>query len=140
MPYKIVSRKSGKPFYLHTKEVQLRWGRTQTIYYFAPTIRSNAIDALPEGYLVTENPRIGLPLLKRKPAETSQQRGGGVQASGDLAGYLPPVTLPAGGPQAAEELAAGAEWHGEVAASEPIGEQAGASASDSRSTSLVPGS
>ena len=40
-------------------------GQQQRIYYFAGNPRDNAIDALPNGYMVTENPRTGLPLLKK---------------------------------------------------------------------------
>ena len=36
-----------------------------TIYFFAQTIKEGAIDELPAGYVVSENPRTGLPLLKK---------------------------------------------------------------------------
>ena len=38
----------GKTYWLHSKDVTLRGGRTQTIYYFAGDQRSNACD-LPAG-------------------------------------------------------------------------------------------
>lgn len=66
MAYSVKSKKSGKTYYLHTKEVKLAGGRKQQIYYFAGTEGKEAIAALPAGYEVTENSRTGLPMLKRK--------------------------------------------------------------------------
>ena len=63
--YSTVSKKSGKTYYLHSKVVTLKGGQRQTIYYFAGAPGSNAIDALPGGYIVVENERTGLPLLKK---------------------------------------------------------------------------
>ncbi len=65
MAYSTVSKKSGKTYYLHSKEVTLKGGQKQTIFYFAGNAGSNAIDALPSGYKVVENERTGLPLLKK---------------------------------------------------------------------------
>jgi hypothetical protein len=64
MAYSAKSKKTGETYYLHSKEVTLRGGRKQTIYYFARDERSNACD-LPEGYEVMENSRTGLPMLKK---------------------------------------------------------------------------
>ena len=66
MAYSVVSKKSGKPYYLHSKEVTLKGGRLQRIFYFAGDVRPEALDALPEGYEVTENARTGLPMLRKK--------------------------------------------------------------------------
>ena len=63
--YSVVSKKSGTNYYLHTREVTLRGGRQQRIYYFAKAAGEGAVDDLPEGYVVSENPRTGLPLLKK---------------------------------------------------------------------------
>lgn len=63
--YSTVSKKSGKTYYLHSKVVTLKGGQRQTIYYFAGDAKINAIDALPSGYIVVENERTGLPLLKK---------------------------------------------------------------------------
>ena len=53
-------------YYLHTKEVTLRGGKLQRIYYFAKDVRPNdAVDDLPAGYQVVENPRNGFLTLKR---------------------------------------------------------------------------
>ncbi len=65
MAFEKISDKSGKTYYLHSKEVTLNGGRKQTIYYFAGDVRDNAIDALPTGYVVMENTRTGLPMLKK---------------------------------------------------------------------------
>lgn len=66
MAYSVKSKKSGKTYYLHTKEVKLAGDRKQRIYYFAGTAGDNAIDALPAGYEVMENKRTGLPMLRKK--------------------------------------------------------------------------
>jgi len=64
--YTVKSKKSGKTYHLHSKEVTLAGGRKQRIYYFAGAAGENAIDALPDGYEVTENARTGLPMLRKK--------------------------------------------------------------------------
>ena len=65
MAYSVVSKKSGKTYYLHQKDVTLRGGRTQRIYYFATKAGDNAINALPTGYQVMETSQTGLPVLKK---------------------------------------------------------------------------
>lgn len=55
----------GQTYYLHAKDVTLRGGREQRIYYFARDVREGAIDELPEGYTVVENERNGFLALKR---------------------------------------------------------------------------
>jgi len=54
----------GDEYWLHSKDVRLRGGRIQRIFFFSkdPT---NSID-MPEGYIVIESERTGLPLLKKK--------------------------------------------------------------------------
>ncbi|MDA1060452.1 MAG: hypothetical protein O3B47_01525 [bacterium] len=54
----------GQTYYLHSKDVTLRGGRQQTIYYFAKEVKDGALDDLPSGKQVVENGRTGLPLLK----------------------------------------------------------------------------
>lgn len=66
MAYSVKSKKSGKMYYLHSKEVKLAGNRKQNIYYFAGEAKSNALDALPAGYEVMENERTGLPMLRKK--------------------------------------------------------------------------
>ena len=65
MAYTVKSKKSGKTYFLHTKDVTLKGGRKQRIFYFAGTAAANALNALPAGYKVIENERTGLPLLKK---------------------------------------------------------------------------
>ncbi len=56
----------GQVYYLHGKDVTLQNGRRQRIYYFArEPKRGEAIDASPPGHHIVENPRTGLPYLKR---------------------------------------------------------------------------
>jgi hypothetical protein len=66
LAYEVISKKSGRKYYLHSKTVTLRGtGRQQTIYFFAPDIREGAMDDVPAGMTVVENARTGLPFLKR---------------------------------------------------------------------------
>ena len=53
----------GKTYYLHTKDVVLKGGRIQPIYYFAKDERSNSCD-LPAGKKIVENEKTGLPFVK----------------------------------------------------------------------------
>ncbi len=58
----------GQQYFLHMKDVTLKGGRLQRIYFFARDVREGAVDAMPAGYMVVENPRTGLPVLKKDPA------------------------------------------------------------------------
>jgi hypothetical protein len=66
MAFTVKSKKSGKLYHLHSKEVSLAAGRKQRIYYFAGEAGKDALNALPEGYEVMENERTGLPMLRKK--------------------------------------------------------------------------
>ncbi len=55
----------GNTYFLHGKNVTLRGGRKQMIYYFAKAAGSGALNALPAGYKVMESKRTGLPILKK---------------------------------------------------------------------------
>lgn len=66
MAYSVKSKKSGKMYYLHTKEVVLAGKRKQRIYYFAGEEKKGSLDALPAGYEVMENKKTGLPMLRKK--------------------------------------------------------------------------
>ena len=56
----------GQTYYLHFKDVVLLNGREQRIYYFAKETRpGQTLDGLPEGCEVKENPRTGLPFVKK---------------------------------------------------------------------------
>jgi YHS domain-containing protein len=66
MAFSVKSKKSGKTYYLHTKEVELAGGRKQKIFYFAGEAGKNVLNELPAGYEVIENKQTGLPMLKKK--------------------------------------------------------------------------
>lgn len=55
----------GQTYYLHSKDVTLKNGRRQTIYYFARDVRSGSLDSVPAGYKVMETQRTGMPVLKK---------------------------------------------------------------------------
>jgi len=60
----------GQEYFLHSKDVTLKGGRIQKIYYFARAVDAQfALDALPADREVSENPRTGLPLLRKKREE-----------------------------------------------------------------------
>ena len=65
MPFSVVSKKSGKTYFLHERKQALKGGQQVTLYYFGGEAKEGAIDALPEGYEVSENMKTGLPLLKK---------------------------------------------------------------------------
>lgn len=55
----------GQTYFLHTRKVTLKNGRTQQIYFFARDVRSGSLDAVPSGYEVMETKRTGMPVLKK---------------------------------------------------------------------------
>ena len=66
MTYTVKSKKSGRDYFLHSKEVTLKGGRKQVIYWFAGKDKLNtkfALDNLPAGKKVIENARTGLPIV-----------------------------------------------------------------------------
>jgi hypothetical protein len=69
MAYSVQSQKSGQTYYLHSREVTLRGGRLQTIFFFAREVKDGAMDSLPAGYEVMENSRTGLPMLRKERKE-----------------------------------------------------------------------
>lgn len=51
---------------LYAREVTLRGGRTQTIYFFSKRVpKSGHPSDVPAGYVVAVNARTGLPYLKK---------------------------------------------------------------------------
>jgi hypothetical protein len=56
----------GVKYYLNSKDVTLRGGKKQTIYYFSKDERKESINAVPAGMVVNENPRNGFLTVKRK--------------------------------------------------------------------------
>ena len=64
MAYKHTNSK-GVTYYLNSKNVVLRGGKEQKIFYFSKDERPEAVPALPEGMEVNENPRNGFLTVKR---------------------------------------------------------------------------
>lgn len=74
MPYRHTNSK-GQTYYLHGKEVTLQNGRKQRIFYFAREAKAGeALDAIPPGREVIENPRTGLPLREGGAQRASTRR------------------------------------------------------------------
>ena len=66
MTYKHTNSK-GVTYYLNSKDVVLRGGKTQTIYYFSKDDRADTgLSDLPAGMQVNENPRNGFLTVSRK--------------------------------------------------------------------------
>ena len=59
------TNKKGQQYFLHTKEVTLKNGRKQTIYFFAREEREGSLSEVPAGYTVVETIRTGMPVLKK---------------------------------------------------------------------------
>jgi hypothetical protein len=56
----------GDTYYLHGKDVTLRNGRQQRIFFFSrEEKKGEALDKVPDGYTVGENQRTGLPFLTK---------------------------------------------------------------------------
>jgi hypothetical protein len=55
----------GVTYYLHSKKVNLKGGREQTIFYFARDVRPGALEAVPAGYMAIETAKTGMPILKK---------------------------------------------------------------------------
>jgi len=55
----------GVSYFLHSREVSLKGGRMQTIYFFARDVRPGALDSVPAGYKVIETAKTGMPILKK---------------------------------------------------------------------------
>jgi len=64
MAYEFTNSK-GVKYYLHFKDVNLKGGRIQRIYFFARDIRQGSLDAVPAGFKVIETERTGMPILKK---------------------------------------------------------------------------
>lgn len=59
------TNKKGQAYFLHTKEVTLKNGRKQRIYFFAREEREGSLPEVPAGYSVVETARTGMPVLKK---------------------------------------------------------------------------
>lgn len=66
IPYTYTNKKNGRMYTLYTRTVMLKGGRNQRIYFFSSTKpKSGDMCDLPSGYKVVENPKTGLPFLKK---------------------------------------------------------------------------
>ncbi len=54
----------GNTYFLHRRVTTLKNGKEQTIYFFAKEVKDGAMEAVPEGYMVSES-KNGLPVLKK---------------------------------------------------------------------------
>ncbi len=54
----------GVAYILHSRTTILKNGNSQTIYFFSKTEKEGALNAVPNGYEVSES-KNGLPVLKR---------------------------------------------------------------------------
>ena len=64
MPYTYTNSK-GNTYVLHSQMTTLKGGRQQKIYFFAKEAKEGALDAVPDGYAVSES-KNGLPVLKKQ--------------------------------------------------------------------------
>lgn len=55
----------GQTYFLHQRDVTLKGGRVRRIHFFSRVLLPGAIASMPDGYVVAENPRTGLPILKK---------------------------------------------------------------------------
>ena len=65
MAYSVQSKKSGKTYFLHSRDQSLKGGHVQTIYFFASQPKDGVLEGIPKGYQLAENVKTGLPLLKK---------------------------------------------------------------------------
>ncbi|MGO8670166.1 MAG: hypothetical protein ACLQVD_02185 [Capsulimonadaceae bacterium] len=63
MAYSVKSKKNGTDYYLHSRPAA---NGTTKLYFFAKEVKDGSLDALPDGYEVSENSATGLPILKKK--------------------------------------------------------------------------
>lgn len=52
-------------YYLHFKDVTLKNGMKQRIYFFARNEREGSLESVPAGYKVMETSRTNMPVLKK---------------------------------------------------------------------------
>ena len=64
MAYQFKNSK-GKTYFLHSRNVELKGGRTQTLYFFAKEPGQGALDDVPSGYQVADSNN-GLAVLKKQ--------------------------------------------------------------------------
>ena len=62
MAFSVKSKKNGTEYFLHSRAAA---NGTTKLYFFAKEVKDGSVDALPEGYEVSENSLTGLPILKK---------------------------------------------------------------------------
>lgn len=72
--YKHVNSK-GETYYLNFKNVQLRAGKIQTIYFFSKEKRGDTKTILPKNFKVRENPRNGFLTMMTAEMQRSEKEG-----------------------------------------------------------------
>jgi hypothetical protein len=55
----------GVTYFLHSKNNKTSTGKTTTLFFFSREIKEGAVEALPDGYIVSEL-KSTLPVLKKK--------------------------------------------------------------------------
>jgi hypothetical protein len=65
MAYEFKNSK-GVSYYLHSKDVNLKGGRMQKIFFFCRDVRPGALNDVPAGYKVIETTKTGMPILKKQ--------------------------------------------------------------------------
>ena len=63
IPFTVKSKKSGTDYYLHAQTVAN--GKSKLHFFRKEIDATRAVDAIPEGYELTENASTGLPMLKK---------------------------------------------------------------------------
>ncbi len=58
------TNKRGVTYFLHTKVTTTKTGKTQTLYFFSKEKKVGVLEAVPQGYQVSETVN-GLPVLKK---------------------------------------------------------------------------
>lgn len=58
----------GQTYILHRRTTRTSGGQERTLHYFSRSAGPDAIEAVPDGYEVTESSATGLPLLKKRQA------------------------------------------------------------------------
>jgi hypothetical protein len=64
MAFEFINKK-GVKYFLHSKNVTLKGGRQQVIFFFARDVRPGSLDSVPAGYKVIETAKTGMPILKK---------------------------------------------------------------------------
>lgn len=59
----------GQTYYLHSKKI----GKGE-LFFFAKEEKVNSIENLPTGYMVVENQRTGLPIIKKLMAQQNESK------------------------------------------------------------------